>query len=288
MNPCIPGEPVSINTVEVPTTLAEQKFTIINIEPHQGAPTFREDIFRMIRKRVINDKRCFVVISGDWTDDDRPSTRDRRRHFGDGRPEILEKDDKREMDWLDREVAPRYEAFSDRIIGVVDGDHYRILGQHTSAQHLCRRLKIPNAYLGEREGYARLMFRANTNNLLVYNVLVRHGIGGAGSSGASVNAMEKQGAGWDFDLHCGGHNHKNHGHVQAWCKGPNRIGTDVVWAFRAHLRASSLLGRAKYVTREEYAPQTNGWTECEITIGKTMAHSSMAVKMVKASSVAVI
>jgi len=276
----------------IPTTFREQQYTFIHLtDPHHRSPQFNHKLFNSFRRRVKKDPNCRVILTGDWTDDDRPSTRARRRLMGDGRPEVLTHDDQNEMAWLDKNLIPLYKDIAPKIIGVLDGDHYRVLGKMTTAQYICMRLGIPGAYLGERVGYITVVFETDSNNSMRYNILARHGVGGTGSNGSSVTAMEKQGYGWDFDLHVAGHCHRNHANVDKWCKGPNHSCSDVNWGFRAQMRGSSLLegyevGKTHYPEHAEYRPLTTGWAECNVTIGKVHSSGCTEVKMVKASVVA--
>lgn len=285
-----------VRPLVIPASNSQQVYTFVHLtDPHHRSPSFDQRLFQECRRRVLKDKNAYLILGGDWTDDDRPSTRARRRAMCDGRPEVLKNDDANEMSWLDSHIVPMYRDLAagphPKLICALDGDHYRILGGQTTAQYICRRLKVPQVYMGERVAYVAATFDAGHKHVLRYNILVRHGVGGTSSNGAAVNAMERQGFGWDFDLHCAGHSHRAHAHVEKWCKGPNKTGTDVKWGFRAQIRGSSLLqgyevGKTHYPEKEEYRPLTTGWAECRVTVGKTLACGELTVKMVEASVVA--
>lgn len=242
-------------------------YTIIPIEVHWSRRTrsngFCRSTWLKLLRRVEKDPRCFVVIVGDLIDADRPSTRERRMLMGVGRPEVLEEDDMNHMDELDHHLLPDLRRIKDKIIGAVDGDHFKVYANgKTSTRYIMEKLGIPKAYLGERMGWVRLRF-LRKGNVMNFDIFVRHGKGAASTFGTDVNALVRQSVGFDAHLYVGGHTHR-----QWFVKVPyiycGRF--DIKQRLQGYARAGSLLrgflyGESTYAEQAEYNPLSIGWPE---------------------------
>lgn len=249
-----------------------QPYTIIPIEAHWSRRTksngFCRSTWLKLINRVEKDPRCFVVIVGDLIDADRPTTRERRMLMGLGRPEVLEEDDLNHMDELDHHLIPDLSRIKDKIIGAVDGDHFRIYANgKTSTQYVMEKLGKKSAYLGERMGWVRLLFQKR-QNVLAFDIFVRHGKGAATTFGTDMNALVRQSVGFDAQLYVGGHTHR-----QWFVKVPyiycGRY--DIKQRFQGYARAGSLLrgflyGESTYAETCEYNPLSIGWPEIYLYI----------------------
>jgi hypothetical protein len=226
-------------------------------------------LHREFVKTVAQDRGGYWVHTGDMIDDDRPSTRDRRRMMYMDRIEALKQEDKDHMLQMERVVLPRYDSIREKCLGVIDGDHYRIYSTGlTSGQFVARELKVP--YLGERMGYVVLTFRqANRNeNTFRYVILARHGRGSAATVGGDANSLVKQNVRFDGDCFFGGHTHGKNVHDEQHI-GVNRGGTGFYMRTRWYVRGGSFLrgyikNQQLYPEREEYPPLSLGWGQVEL------------------------
>lgn len=244
--------------------------TIIPLEVHWSRRTrsngFCKDTWNKVLKRIEIDPDCRVIFCGDLCDADRPSNRERRARLGEGRPEVLDEDDMDFMDGLDQHLLPDLKRIKDKIIGAVDGDHFRILGNKTSTQYLLEKLGKPKAYLGERMGWVRLTFRRKGGNCSSFDIFVRHGKGASSTFGTDVNSLTRQSMGFDANLYIGGHTHK-----QWFIKTPYLyVGKyDIKQRYVGYARAGSLLrgflcGQPTYAELAEYSPLSVGWPEISV------------------------
>ena len=270
---------MNLNVVDIPYVASGVKckrgttspYTIIPVEVHWSRRTrsngFCRDTWLKLIRRVEKDPRCFVVFVGDIIDADRPSTRERRGLMGLGRPEVLEEDDLNHMDELRAHLLPDLRRIKDKIVGAVDGDHYRVFGNRTSTKFLMDELGIPQAYLGERMGWVRLRFKRHQNTLC-FDIFVRHGKGASTTFGTDINALVRQSVGFDAHLYVGGHTHR-----QWFVKVPyiycGRY--DIKQRFQGYARAGSLLrgflyGESTYAEAAEYNPLSIGWPEVYLWI----------------------
>lgn len=241
--------------------------TIIPLEVHWSRRTesngFCKDTWNKVLKRIEIDPDCRVVFVGDMIDVDRPSTRERRARMGEGRAEVLNEDDMDFMDGIDKHLLPDLKRIKDKIIGAVDGDHFRILGNQTSTQYILNKLGIPKTYLGERMGWIRIVFRRGNRDCANFDVFLRHGKGSSTNFGTDVNALTRQSTGFDAHLYIGGHTHK-----QWFIKVPYLYcgRYDIKQRYVGYARAGSLLrgfifGQSTYAELAEYSPLSIGWPE---------------------------
>lgn len=269
---------MNFNTVIVPIKSSDT-ITIIPIELHWSRRTksngFCNDTWKRLLKRVEKDDKCFIVFVGDMTDDDRPSMRQRKEQIyaETERHSALEESDLDHMDRLDKYLVPDLKRIQGKIIGMIDGDHYRRYANGiTSTQYLANKLKCPKAYLGERMGWIRIIFQrdGSKQDHRLFDILIRHGKGGTGAFGYDINALVRQSSGFDADLYIGGHTHK-----QWFIKVPFlHLGKyDIKQRLVGYARAGSLLrgflfGQTTYAEIAEYNPLSIGCPEIYISVGR--------------------
>lgn len=171
---------------------------------------------RIIKDRI--DEICAdpvdsgVVILGDITDDDRPSTREKRASAFADRPEVISNDALRHMEWIDREIIPLLEPLQKTkygIFGILAGHHYAALSpQLNSASYICKRLKettkrhVP--YLGEMSSFIDFRFRDEKKGIRVVGHL-QHGEGGGQTKGSTISKLERTAQGFEADFYMRAH-----------------------------------------------------------------------------------
>lgn len=272
---------MNLNTVVIPFT-GNKEMCIIPIELHWSRRTqsngFCRDTWHKMIRRIEKDPNCLVIFAGDMIDDDRPSMRQRKANLycEPDRKSAMEEADLNHIDCLERHLIPDLRRIKDKIIGMVDGDHFRQYGNGlTSTQHICRSLKIPHAYLGERMGWIRLLFQRTApcrKNMGEgqFDIFVRHGKGGTGAFGNDINTLIRQNTGFDADLFIGGHTHKS------WfVKIPHLFcgRKDIKQRIVGYARAGSLLrgfmhGQSTYAELCEYSPLSIGCPEIFLTVNR--------------------
>lgn len=271
---------MNVNHHEIDVHKVYGDFTIIPVEVHWSRRTksngFCKATWQKLIKRVQKDPNCRVVFVGDMLDADRPTTRERRLLMGLGRSEVLSEDDLDHMDMLDNHFIPELKPIKDKIIGMIDGDHYRVYeNRKTSTQYIAEKLGIKSTYLGERMGWIRLLFNRKGGNTLAFDIFVRHGKGASSSHGTDMNALVKQSVGFDAHLYLAGHTHKQWFHkVPYLYVGKN----DIKQRFVGYARAGSLLrgflyGESTYAEAAEYSPLSIGWPEIYLTLSCPRSNS---------------
>lgn len=267
-----------------------QKLTIIPLEVHWSRRTrsngFCASTFTKVLKRIEQDPLCRVVIVGDLTDADRPTSRERKLLMGLGRPEVLAEDDLNHMDELRTHLIPKLKPIESKIIGAVDGDHFRIFSTGmTSTKFIMTELGVPEAYLGERMGWVRLLVNKSGKggSTCTFDIFVRHGKGQAGNFGTDVNALVRQNTGFDADLYIGGHTHR-----QWFVKIPYLYcgKSHIRQRYVGYARAGSLLrgflyGETTYPEVCEYSPLSIGWPEIFVTFGFCYAECRGTLKVIE-------
>lgn len=270
---------VNILVHKVPT--GKHKITVIPVEAHYSRRTksngFCMSTWRKMIQRVKSDPYCFVIFVGDLIDLDRPSQRLRKAlmYAEPDRRSALSEEDLDHQAGLRSGIIADLRPIKDKIIGMVDGDHFRQYENGTtSTWYIANQLKIPQTYLGERMGWVRITFRNGSGGKnkdryidgCNFDIFVRHGKGSASSFGTDVNALVRQSSGWDADLIVAGHTHRS------WfVKMPYLyIGkNDIQQRFVGYARAGSLLrgfiyGETTYPEIAEYNPLSIGWPEVYI------------------------
>ena len=274
-----PSSTMNLNIRHIVYPGADTPISVIGIEAHwslrKKSNGFCISTWRRFIRRVAKDPNCYVVIVGDWIDADRPTTRERKLLMGMGRPEVLDEEEMEHQFFLKHNLIEDLLPIKDRIIGAVDGDHFKVYSDGTtSTQFILKELGCPEAYLGQRMGWIRLVVNtagrmrqgAPNGGGIAYHIFVRHGKGAAATPGADVNALLNQSTQFDADLHMAGHTHK-----QWFFKVPHLYcgKYDVKQRYVAYARAGSLLrgfiyGQPTYAELAEYKPLSIGWPEIQL------------------------
>ncbi len=157
---------------------------------------------RIIKRKVAEiaaDPHALWCFLGDIEDDDRPSTRARRRSSFADRPEVPAADAKKHRAWIEKEVLPIMAPLVKRpCLGVLAGHHWTQLERGTnSVQYICAALsamgkeKVP--YLGQMSAWVWLHFiRRGVKHPQSFRRLVhiQHGAGGGQAVGGSLRKLE--------------------------------------------------------------------------------------------------
>jgi hypothetical protein len=186
----------------------EREYHIIPFgDIHFGSLAFSETLWENFLKEINNIKNPLFILTGDITDEDRPSTRDRRAEMFKDRVEAYIQEDNEYIDRLYKRVIPRLDFLNkNNCIGLIDGDHYRIFSDgKTSTEVIAMALGVP--YLGNGQAIARLDFKF-PHTSRVFNIHIRHGKGFNSTTGAKINANKRFIDNWEgIDLFVKGHSH---------------------------------------------------------------------------------
>lgn len=174
-----------------------------------------------IRKHAKKPGAMFLH-TGDLTDDDRPTTRSRKRATYSDREDVLLEETDAALKKFDKDVIPMLLPLAESefgIIGMLDGHHYRDLFfieenvglvRKTSTRYVCEQLskitgrEVP--YLGVMTSWLALKFRHTNGGAAVEKMLhVQHGVGGGATIAAAVNKLEKTAHGHHGDVYIRAH-----------------------------------------------------------------------------------
>lgn len=285
---------MNVNFVIHKIPSGSHKFTIIPVEAHYSRRTksngFCKNTWRKMIERVKKDPYCYVIFVGDMIDADRPSMRSRKAAiFADGdRRSALNEEDLDHQAGLRDGIIHDLRPIKDKIIGMVDGDHFRQYENGTtSTWYIANQLGIPKTYLGERMGWVRITIRYEHGKHdsrtsctgLNFDIFVRHGKGSASTFGTDVNALVRQSNGFDADLTVAGHTHRSwFVKVPYLYVGQNEIKQ----RFAGYARAGSLLrgfmfGQTTYPEIAEYQPLSIGWPEIYVYTSRYVKGSNARI-----------
>lgn len=170
-------------------------------------------------QEICEDPYSAVIIPGDIEDEDRPSTRERRRSAFADRLEVPARDAEKHIAWLDRAIIPRYLKLAKNtkygILGILAGHHWTQLSPAmNSVQYICRELERksgrPVPYLGQMSAYVVLTFqmkgpRGAGRQALSKVVHVQHGEGGGQTKASTLNKLERTQRGFAADAYIRAH-----------------------------------------------------------------------------------
>jgi UDP-2,3-diacylglucosamine pyrophosphatase LpxH len=186
----------------------EREFNIIPIgDLHFGSLAFDNNLWNNFLKEIKNIKNPLFIITGDITDEDRPSTRDRRSDMFRDRIEAYIQEDIDYVDKLYKKVVTKLQFLNkNNCIGMIDGDHYRVLNDgRTSTEVIAMALGVP--YLGNGQAIARLRFQFKHTSR-VFNIHIRHGKEFSYLVGTKINNNKRFVDCWEgIDLFVKGHSH---------------------------------------------------------------------------------
>lgn len=153
-----------------------------------------------------------VVILGDIEDEDRPTTRERRKSAFADRAEVISRDAEKHLAWIDKFVIPQLLPLQKTkfgIMGVLAGHHWTLLTpQLNSVQYICNRLgevsKRKVAYLGEMSSFMDLRFKCGKKTLRSVGH-VQHGEGGGQTKGSTLSRLDRTSQGFVADWYMRAH-----------------------------------------------------------------------------------
>lgn len=153
-----------------------------------------------------------VVILGDIEDEDRPSTRERRKAAFADREEVISRDAEKHMAWLDKEVIPLLLPLQKTkygIMGVLAGHHYtQISPVLNSVQYICAQIgqltKRPVKYLGIMSAFMDLRFDSGGKNIRKV-IHIQHGEGGGQTKSSSLLKLDRTHQGFIADAYIRAH-----------------------------------------------------------------------------------
>jgi len=173
------------------------------------SPNTNESIVKAWVRKVANNKRAAWAILGDITDDDRPTTRDRKKATFADREEVLIEDSDNIKDRLDngaiKILLPLVQGDNLGCMGILAGHHWTDLYEYAddgetlrrinSTSYICRELerlsgkKVP--YLGEMSAWIWLRFKYRGEHGVTKLLHVQHGVGGGQTLASALNKLDK-------------------------------------------------------------------------------------------------
>jgi hypothetical protein len=171
---------------------------------------------RIIKQRVQEivedpvDSGC--VVLGDVEDEDRPSTRERRRSAFADRPEVITRDSAKHLAWIDKVVIPLLLPLQTTklgVLGMLAGHHYTMITpQLTSTEYICNRLfeltKRKVSYLGEMSSFLDLRIKSGYRHIRTVGHL-QHGEGGGQTKGSTLAKLDRTSQGFVADFYMRAH-----------------------------------------------------------------------------------
>jgi hypothetical protein len=178
-----------------------------------GSQDCSERIIKQRVQEIVDDPiDSGVVILGDIEDEDRPTTRERRRSSFADRPEVIGRDAEKHLAWIDKVVIPLLlplQTTKYGIMGVLAGHHWTaITPQLTSTEYICNRLfeltKRKVNYLGEMSSFMDLRFRSDSYSVRCVGHL-QHGEGGGQTKGSTLSRLDRTSQGFVADFYMRAH-----------------------------------------------------------------------------------
>ncbi len=163
---------------------------------------------------VLADQSAVWAKLGDIEDEDRPTTRIRRRSMNADRPEVNQRDAAKHLAWIDQKVIPIMRPLiKRRCLGILAGHHFtQITSVINSVQYICRKLTslggYPVPYLGQMESWAPVRFEAEGHagrERIPRLFHLQHGTGGSQAVGSALKKLKKTADGIYADVYVRGH-----------------------------------------------------------------------------------
>lgn len=226
---------------------------------HLGSENFLKEKWKVVTKMIKKDPLAYVIILGDITDDDRPTTRMRRKMMFNDRPEAFTQEDKNHLEYLDRHIIPQFRGVitEKNCLGVFDGDHYRQYHNGlTSVQYICSVLKLP--YLGDGEADIDVNFKY-AGGCITKCINARHGQGFNKSPSLVMRRMEDIVGGYEnYDIFLRGHAHTP-GVISLAREYRDRskhmrLQREILLINTMSFRSRTLVNKTDYAEEKEYKP----------------------------------
>lgn len=194
---------------EIPFTKTPYEFHLHGLcDIQAGSQSTSLNVVKRWIKEIIDDPvDSGIIIPGDIEDEDRPSTRERRRSAFSDRPEVAYRDAAKHRAWIDQDVVPLLLPLQKTkygIMGVLAGHHWTVLSPVlNSVQYICQELTRLSGkqvhYLGEMTSWMDLRFR-HKNAAVRQLIHVQHGTGGGQSKSAPLNKLDRAAQGFDGNV----------------------------------------------------------------------------------------
>lgn len=186
-----------------------------------GGNVCDEEMIRTEVHEIVDNPQAVWCFLGDIEDEDRPTTRVRRRANNADRPEVNLRDAQKHLAWIDQKVIPIMAPLTQRpCLGVLAGHHWtQLTPARNSVQYICMRLsqiakkkngyKVP--YLGVMQSWAPIRFEG-TGSLKGERIRrmfhLEHGVGGSQAVGSALKKLEKRAKGIYADVYARAHDLK--------------------------------------------------------------------------------
>ena len=269
---------------------ALRRYTVYPISDFQlGGESCDVGLVKRIVKYISKDPYGMPVILGDIEDDDRPTTRARRKQAFADREEVLDSEGKKYLYWLDKEIIPLLLPLAQMplgILGILAGHHWRqITSSINSVEYICNRLKTLSGkevpYLGQMSAWIWMRFRGDKSKgfgrQAVTKLLhIQHGEGGGQALGSALNKLERTAQGFPADAYIRAHDCRlvsaktvevfpknTEGEPQLACK--NIALLNIGSATRGY---NLTKGRPDYVEQGMMRPLAMGWGELHMDLRK--------------------
>jgi len=227
---------------------------------HYGSEAFFREKWDSLAEIIKKDRNAHTIVLGDLTDEDRPSTRMRRKTMFSDRQEAFQQEDLEHMNYLDRTVIPELLKVINpkKCFGIFDGDHYRQYSTGlTSTQYVCAKIKAP--YLADGEADIDLNFIYGKSQGRTISINARHGKGASKTPALNLRRVEDISKSYEgFDLFLRGHCHQpgiisgeryvrdKHAHITKT--------RSILLVNTCSFRKGRVEGRTDYAEQAEYPP----------------------------------
>lgn len=179
-----------------------------------GSSQAEKDLVVQKVQEIAADPDAVWGVLGDLEDDDRPTTRIRKKAAFPDRDEVLSSAARDHVAWIDQEVLPILKPLTTRpCVGVLAGHHFTQLSSNwNSVQYICASLSKKSAhpvpYLGIMSAWLRCIFEVEIGRgrrPVQRFVHVQHGVGGSQVAGGALKKLEKARAGFTADAYVRAH-----------------------------------------------------------------------------------
>ena len=246
-------------------------------------------IKQRIREIVSDPIDCGIIIPGDIEDEDRPSTRSRRKQAFSDRGEVIQRDAQKHMAFVDKEIIPillPLQKTKFGIMGVLGGHHYTQLSPVlNSAQYICQELTRLSGkkvvYLGEMSSFIDLRFQCPQKSLRIVGH-IQHGSGGGQTKASSLQKIEQAFQSFEADFYIRAHSCQRVGSMTdrlypKFLKQGNEV-PEMMHKTVAYLNLGAATrgyemqkGPASYIESEMMRPVTCGWGSIQFIFRKALA-----------------
>jgi len=179
----------------------QKSFTILPLcDLHIDKRAFRKDNSKSVcdirgvkiaLKEVRDNEDTYFFINGDLFEDTNNTTR-KRKAYQDGRMTVstLTTEDEDDMDFIDKHIAPLFKGISDKCMGVIMGNHFKIFSNgDTNIEYLCRKAGLP--LLGMHSGFLRLNIFKNKSKCRKQDFWISHHTKTGNKKGNDLNKIQE-------------------------------------------------------------------------------------------------